>query len=234
MYAEEEQRSHRHGGPGREVTYSWDGRLVSGMLLTKRQKQVLDFVTAFIKENRYSPSLEEIAEELDLVSVSTVHKHVSGLMEKGLLRRGWNQNRSLEPVKQEHRPRAAEIPLAGTLVAGRPVDLFEEPGSLKVPESFLGRGETFALQVKGDTLMEEGIRDGDYVIVERHGKARNGQTAVALIDGRKATVKTVFLGGGQVRLVPAGTSRKPLVLPAGRVRIIGGVLSVLRHYRRQP
>jgi repressor LexA len=202
------------------------------MLLTRRQKQVLDFVTAFIKKNRYSPSLEEIAGALNLASVSTVHKHVSGLMEKGLLRRGWNQNRSLEPVKPEQRPRAAEIPLAGILTAGRPMDLFEQPGSLEIPESFLGRGETFALQVKGDALAEEGIRDGDHVIVERRGKARNGETAVALIDGRKATVKSVFPRGGQVRLVPAGRSRKPLVLPAERVRIVGVVLSVLRHYGR--
>ena len=100
-------------------------------------------------------------------------------------------------------------------------------------ESFLGSGETFALKVNGDALIEEGIRDGDYVIVERHGKARNGQTVVALIDGRKATVKSVFLRDGQVRLVPAGKSLKPLNLPADRVRVIGVVLSVLRHYRRQ-
>ena len=203
------------------------------MLLTKRQKEVLDFVTVFIKENQYSPSLEEIAEELELVSVSTVHKHVSGLIEKGLLRRGWNQNRSLEPVKPEHRPRAAEMPLAGAMTPGRPIEFFEDPGSLMVPESFLGSGETFALKVNGDALIEEGIRDGDYVIVERHGKARNGQTVVALIDGRKATVKSVFLRDGQVRLVPAGKSLKPLNLPADRVRVIGVVLSVLRHYRRQ-
>jgi repressor LexA len=201
------------------------------MLLTRRQKEVLDFVTAFIKENRYSPSLEEIAGELGLVSVSTVHKHVSGLLEKGLLRRGWNQNRSLEPVKPEQRPRAAEIPLAGALTAGRPMEFFEDPGSLMVPESFLGSGETFALKVNGDALTEEGIRDGDYVIVERHGKARNGQTVVALIDGRKATVKSVLLRGGQVRLVPAGKSLRPLNLPPDRVRILGVVLSVLRHYR---
>jgi repressor LexA len=202
------------------------------MLLTKRQKEIYGYVTEFVKKNEYSPSLEEIAEAFGLASVSTVHKHVSGLIEKGLLRRGWNQNRTLEPVKLERRPRAAEIPLAGAVSAGRPLEVFVDEETIEVPESFLGRGETLALRVSGDSMIEEGIRDGDYVIVERRRKARNGEMVVALVNGREATVKTFFRKGGQVRLVPASKSLRPMSFSADRVEIVGAVTSVLRHCRR--
>jgi repressor LexA len=204
------------------------------MLLTRRQKEVLDFVTRFVRKHRYSPSLEEIAGELGLASISTVHKHVSGLVEKGLLRRGWNRNRSLEPVKPEHRPRAVRIPLAGTVTAGRPLEYFEDADPVEIPESLLGRGETFALLVKGDGLLDEGIRDGDHLVVERRGRARGAQTVLALIDGRKATVRSVHLRGGQVRLMPSPRSFKSLSLAAHRLRMVGVVLGVVRRYRRQP
>ncbi len=202
------------------------------MAMTRRQKEILDFVGAFLKENGYSPSLEEIADELGLSSVSTVHKHVSHLLEKGLLRRGWNQNRSLEPVRFERRPRAAVIPLVGIVAAGRPIEAIEDVETLEIPESFLGRGETYALRVAGESMIDEGIRDGDYVIVERRRKARNGEVVVALIDGEEATLKTFRQEGARVRLIPANKSMKPMVFAARRVEITGVVTGVLRHFGR--
>ena len=202
------------------------------MAMTRRQKEILDFVGAFVKENGYSPSLEEIAEELGLSSVSTVHKHVSHLLEKGLLRRGWNQNRSLEPVRFERRPRAAVIPLVGIVAAGRPIEAIEDVETLDIPESFLGRGETYALRVAGESMIDEGIRDGDYVIVERRRKAHNGEVVVALIDGEEATLKTFRQEGARVRLIPANKSMKPMVFAARRVEISGVVTGVLRHFGR--
>jgi repressor LexA len=202
------------------------------MLMTKRQKEILDFVTGFVKENDYSPSLEEIARAFDLSSVSTVHKHVSYLLEKGLLRRGWNQNRSLEPVRAERRPRAAAIPLVGVVAAGQPIEAIEDVETLDVPESFLGRGETFALRVAGESMIDEGIRDGDYVIVERRRKARNGEVVVALIDGEEATLKTFRQEGARIRLIPANSSMKPMVFAARRVQVNGVVTGVLRNLRR--
>ncbi|MFQ5767877.1 MAG: transcriptional repressor LexA [Acidobacteriota bacterium] len=199
--------------------------------MTKRQKEILRFVTAFVRQNDYSPSLEEIADELGLSSVSTVHKHVSQLIEGGHLTRGWNQNRTLLPVKMERRPRAAEIPLKGIVAAGKPIETIEDDEVLEIPESFLGRGETYALKVAGQSMIDEGIRDGDFVIVERRRKARNGETVIALIDGETATLKRFYLEGSRVRLKPANPSFRPLVLPASRVSITGVVKGVLRHYR---
>jgi len=202
------------------------------MAMTRRQKQILDFVGAFVKENGYSPSLEEIADELGLSSVSTVHKHVSHLLEKGLLRRGWNQNRSLEPVRFERRPRAAVIPLVGIVAAGQPIEAIEDVETLDIPESFLGRGETYALRVAGESMIDEGIRDGDYVIVERRRKAHNGEVVIAIIDGEEATLKTFRQEGARVRLIPANKSMKPMIFAARRVEISGVVTGVLRHLRR--
>ncbi len=202
------------------------------MAMTRRQNEILDFVGAFVKENGYSPSLEEIADELGLSSVSTVHKHVSHLLKKGLLRRGWNQNRSLEPVRFERRPRAAVIPLVGIVAAGRPIEAIEDVETLEIPESFLGRGETYALRVAGESMIDEGIRDGDFVIVERRRKARNGEVVIALIDGEEATLKTFRQEGARVRLIPANKSMKPMVFAARRVEITGVVTGVLRHFGR--
>lgn len=200
------------------------------MILTKRQKEILDFVVAFVKENEYSPSLEEIADEFGLSSVSTIHKHVSHLLERGLLRRGWNQNRSLVPVNRDRRPRAIAIPMRGIVAAGRPIEAVEQDETLDVPESFLGRGETFALKVSGDSMVDEGILDGDHVIIERRRRARNGQTVVALVHGEEATLKKFHLHGGKVSLVPANATLKPLIYPAADVEILGVVTGVLRLY----
>ena len=198
------------------------------MVLTKRQKEILDFVKGFVKDNDYSPSLEEIAHEFGLSSVSTIHKHVSHLLERGLLKRGWNQNRSLVPVNLDRRPRAIEIPMKGVVAAGHPIEAVEQNETLDVPESLLGRGETFALKVRGDSMIEEGIRDGDYVIVERRRKASNGETVVALIRGEEATLKTFRHDGKKVRLIPANEGLETMVYPARDVEIVGVLTGVLR------
>ncbi|MFQ5719196.1 MAG: transcriptional repressor LexA [Acidobacteriota bacterium] len=202
----------------------------TGSILTKRQKEILDFVTAFVQEHDYSPSLEEIAGAFGLSSVSTIHKHVSHLMERGLLTRGWNQNRSLVPVNMARQPRAVAIPMKGVVAAGQPIEAIEQDERLDVPESFLGRGETFALRVRGESMVDEGIHDGDYVIVARCRKARDGQVVVALIRGEEATLKTFHLEGTRVRLEPANASMEPLIYPANEVQILGIVTGVMRLY----
>lgn len=201
------------------------------MALTRRQREVLDVIRDFIDDRGYSPSLEEIGGALGLSSVATVHKHVTHLVEKGLVRRSWNQNRSIELVQDGPAPEAAEIPLLGTIAAGQPLEAVESPESVAVPMSLVdGRARTFALQVRGDSMIEEHIRDGDLVIIEERKDARNGETVVALIDESDATLKTFFLEGDTVRLQPANHTMDPILVPAGQVRVQGVVVGLIRTF----
>jgi repressor LexA len=201
------------------------------MALTRRQRQILDFITEFIDEKGYSPTLQEIGRAFGLSSVATVHKHVSHLVEKGYVQRGWNQNRSLEPVPHSRSSEeTVDLPLLGRVAAGAPIEAVEEDESLGVPASFLGRGPSFALRVRGDSMIDEAIRDGDYIIVEQRDEARNGETVVALLEGEEVTLKTYFLEEDRVRLQPANPALQPLLLDPAQVRIRGIVVGVLRRY----
>ncbi len=201
------------------------------MALTRRQREVLDVIRDFIARNGYSPSLEEIGGTLGLSSVATVHKHVSHLVDKGLVRRGWNQNRSIELVEQADSPVAVRLPLVGTIAAGRPLEAVATSEALNVPADMVsGRGRTFVLRVKGDSMIDEQIRDGDHVVIEERKLARDGETVVALIDGADATLKRLHRDGATVRLEPANRTMRPLVLPASKVQIQGVVVGVIRKY----
>lgn len=201
------------------------------MALTRRQREVLDVIRDFIDDKGYSPSLEEIGGALGLSSVATVHKHVTHLVEKGLVRRSWNQNRSIELVQEGPALEAAEIPLLGSIAAGQPLEAVENPESVAVPMALVeGRARTFALQVRGDSMIEEHIRDGDLVIIEERKDARNGETVVALIDESDATLKTFFLEGDTVRLQPANHTMDPIRVPAGQVRVQGVVVGLIRTF----
>lgn len=201
------------------------------MALTRRQREVLEVIREFIARNGYSPSLEEIGGELGLSSVATVHKHVSHLVEKGFVTRGWNQNRSIELVDESDGAGVVRVPLAGAIAAGHPLDAVSTDESIAVPADMVrGHGRTFVLKVQGDSMIDEQIRDGDLVVVEERSLARDGETVVALVDGAEATLKRFYAENGTVRLQPANTSMSPIVLPAERVRVQGVVVGVLRKY----
>jgi repressor LexA len=207
------------------------------MALTKRQKEVLDFIAGFLNENGYCPSYEEIARGLNLASLATVHKHISVLEAKTYLKRGFNQSRSLELapryMQEQHRSKApsGEIPLLGRIAAGAPVEAVEQQETLNFAD-FAGNGDTFALEVRGNSMIEDHICDGDMILLERVGQARDGDIVVALVAGSETTLKRFYREpGDMVRLQPANATLKPIVVPARDVQIQGRLLAVLRKYR---
>jgi len=201
------------------------------MALTRRQHQVLGVIRDFIDRNGYSPSLEEIGEALELSSVATVHKHVSHLVHKGFVRRTWNQNRSIELVDSEESAGAVHLPLRGTIAAGLPLEAVPTAETISVPVDMVrDQVNTFVLRVQGDSMINEQIRDGDFVVVEKRDEARDGETVVALVDGSEATLKRFFRDGDRVRLQPANLKMKPILLGPERLQIQGVVVGTIRKY----
>jgi repressor LexA len=207
------------------------------MALTKRQRQVADFISDFVAEHGYCPSYEEIAQGLDLASLATVHKHISVLETKGYLRRGFNQSRSLELTpkflqeQKRSRPAMPEIPLLGRIAAGTPVEAVEQKETLNFAD-FAGNGNTFALEVRGDSMIEDHICDGDLILLERVAEAHDGDIVVALVGGSDTTLKRFYReSGGMVRLQPANAALKPIMASARDVEIQGRLLAVLRKYK---
>lgn len=201
------------------------------MALTRRQREIYDYVCAFIRDNGYSPSLEEIGERFDLASVATVHKHVAQLVAKGWLRKAWNRSRSLEPVGADAAGDALSLPLLGVVSAGAPIEAIEVEERIAVPSSLVRKPEsTFVLRVRGDSMIDEQIRDGDYVVVERRSEARDGETVVAVVRGGEATLKRWQRRGAIVRLVPANARMQPLEVAARDVEVRGVVRGLLRRY----
>jgi repressor LexA len=199
-------------------------------VLTRRQKEVLDFVSRHIDRHGVAPTLQEIGRHLKLASVATVHKHLRRLEEKGAVRRLNHQSRALAVVPSPEKVAGARIPLLGTVAAGTPIEPIEIPGTITVPEELLGRGETFALRVRGDSMIEDGIHDGDVVIVEARRDATNGATVVALVAG-EATVKRFYRRRGRIHLEPANARMEPIVARPEDVEIRGVVVALLRRYR---
>lgn len=200
------------------------------MALTRRQREVLDVIRGFIEKRRYSPSLEEIGAELGLSSVATVHKHVTLLVEKGYVKRAWNQNRSIELAEPESSG-TVRLPLSGTIAAGRPLEAVPTDETIAVPSDMVqDRGNSFVLRVQGDSMIDEQIRNGDLVIIENREARGQGETVVALIDGREATLKRLYRDGSRLRLEPANPRMEAMVFPADRVRVQGVAVGVLRKY----
>ncbi len=200
---------------------------------TPRQKQILDFVTRSIDRRGFAPSIQEICDHFDLASTATVHKHLKNLAERGLLNRESHRSRALE-IPSAATSEAAEIPLLGRVAAGLPIEAISNPDTISVPADWLGRGETFALRVRGDSMIDAHIEDGDIVVIERKDVARDGDTVVALVDDSEATLKIYRSeANGRVRLEPRNETMKPMVFDAGRVRIQGTVTGVLRRYGRK-
>ena len=207
------------------------------MALTKRQKEVLDFLRTFIDKHGYSPSFEEMAKSLKLTSLATVHKHVTTLERKGYIRRGYNQSRSIEvtqlprPVRQEVIDRqVSELPLLGRIAAGQPLEAVEDRETISLGD-FTRAKNVFVLQVKGQSMRDDHILDGDYILVEQTKVANSGEIVVALVRGEEATLKRFYREGpGKIRLQPANSEMEPIFVSASEVEIQGRVVGVLRKY----
>lgn len=239
------------------------------MALTRRQKQVFDFLVGFINGHGYSPSFEEIGAGLQLLSLATVHKHLQTLEKKGFIRRAYNQSRSVEvvavpasvpflktavqpfgrrkvatdDVDGSHLPELTavpipsqvlgnmEYPLLGRIAAGHPVEAIPNAETFSFGDFTQGRGNLFVLRVKGDSMVDDHICNGDYILVEGAQTADNGDIVVALIQGTDATLKRFFReSNGKVRLQPANSQMDPIMVPARDVKIQGRVVGVLRKY----
>ena len=200
------------------------------MALTRRQREIYDFIRGFVAEHGYSPSLEEIGAHFQLSSVATVHKHVQHLVEKRLLRKAWNRSRSIEPVEPADSA-VVSLPLLGTVAAGAPIEAIEVPETIDVPRDLVARrGDSFVLRVAGDSMIEDQIRDGDFVVVESRPEARDGETVVALVHGSDVTLKKLYRDGAKVRLEPANAALAPIVVPAEDVEVRGVVRGLIRRY----
>ena len=201
------------------------------MAITRRQKEVLDFLSSFTTQNGYSPSYEEIASGLGLNSLATVHKHVTNLQSKGLLQRAHNRSRSIDvlPQRSTRKASAERLPLLGRIAAGRPVEAIETAETISLGD-IIGTREVFALEVRGDSMRDEHIVSGDFVLVERTRTAREGEIIVALVDGSDATLKRFYREGNLVRLQPSNAEMAPIYAPASNVNIQGRVLGMLRKY----
>ncbi len=208
------------------------------MALTRRQKELMDFLSNFIERHGYSPSYDEIATGLNLASLATVHKHVQALETKQYLKRSYNHSRSLEIAERyfsEEKGRQPKVvplsvPLLGRIAAGVPVEAISTPETLYFSD-FTGNESTFALKVRGESMIDDHICNGDYVLVEKTGNVKNGDIVVALVDGAEATLKRFYdEPDGRVRLQPANATMSPLFIDRNRLEVQGRVLAVIRKY----
>jgi repressor LexA len=201
------------------------------MKLTEKQKAFLSYISRYVEDWGRSPSFEEICSHFGFTSYNTVTTYLKTLERKGYIRlpRKKNQKRAIEVISPVE-TRRLEFPLLGRVAAGRPIEAVEELDAIEIPPSMLGKGDHFVLQVKGDSMKEDGILDGDFIVVRKQPTADNGQTVVALINN-EATVKKYYQREGHVELRPAHTGMEPLIISEGDLRIEGRVVGVMRHYK---
>jgi len=208
------------------------------MALTKRQRQIYDFIAEFVHSNGYSPSFEEIGAGMGLSSLATVHKHINNLEAKKLLRRDYNRSRSIDvlPLPPELPARARafsldsfELPLLGRIAAGKPIEQVETPETISLTD-FTRAKNVFVLQVMGESMQDEHIVNGDYVLVEKTESAHDGEIVVALVNGSETTLKRLYRAGAQVRLQPSNAAMQAIMVPADAVQVQGRVVAVLRKY----
>ena len=198
--------------------------------LTKRQREILDYLSDFIQQHGYAPSLEEIGRRFGLSSLATVHKHLSNLQEKGFIKRAWNRSRSVEMVPARAGVRAVELPLLGFVAAGAPIEAVTGSETISVPEDLVSRRDTYVLRVRGSSMIDEQIRDGDFVIVEDRKQASDGEMVIALLGGSDVTLKKLYRENGRIRLQPANPGMQPIIVEADHVQIQGVVVGVMRKY----
>ncbi len=202
------------------------------VVLYRRQRQILDFLEQFIQRNGYSPTLQEIAAAMGVKSLATVHEHLYTLAKKGLLRRYEGSVRGIELIEKKISPalQGVELPILGYIAAGRPIEPFTDPNALMhvAPTFISGKRRTYILQVKGQSMVEDGILDGDYVVIEQQETATNGDIVVALLDNGVATLKRFYKEPTRIRLEPANAAMQPIY--ASNVQIQGRVVGVIRKY----
>lgn len=213
-------------------------------MMTARQKEVYSFLREYIRENGTAPTYEEIRRYFGFRSYNSVFKHLRQLESRGFLASlGKHRKQAFRLTEPEELRGAAlaaaaaavaagaRLPLLGVVAAGQPIEALENRETIEVPESFLGSGEHFALRVRGDSMVEDGIHDGDILLVRRQESAENGQTVVALVGGSETTVKRFYRKGARVELRPANPAMNPLVVDAARVTIQGVVVGLIRKYQ---
>jgi repressor LexA len=203
-------------------------------IIYKRQGQILDFIRQFIQANGSAPTLKQIAKAIGVSSLATVHEHLTTLEEKGLIKRKAGKNRSIELVgiREEFSPNGVEVPILGFIAAGSPIEAYTDPNAtLPIPPTFAsGKKRVYVLQVRGDSMIEEQIRDGDYVVIEQVDNAKDGEIIVALLDNGMATLKRFFKEATRIRLEPANATMSPIFVK--NVRIQGKVVGLIRKYVR--
>lgn len=202
------------------------------MSLTKRQREILTYLANYSEEHGYAPSFEEIAAQFNYNSLATVHEHLTNLERKRYIKRAYNESRGIEVLPSEVMPRATSLPLLGTVAAGLPIEAVQMPESIGVPEDFVRRGGNhYVLRVRGNSMIDEHIRDGDFVIVNEKRAADNGEMVIALIDGTSATVKKFYRErDGRIRLQPANETMAPIYVHENDISIQGIVVGVLRRF----
>jgi len=206
------------------------------MAITRRQRQLYDFISEFVQKNGYSPSYDEIRIGMELNSLATVHKHITNLEKKGLLTRDYNRSRSIDLLPPKGRLKQAMsvnttmvLPLLGRIAAGQPIEAVENPETISLAD-FVRSKEVFVLEVRGDSMQDEHILSGDYVLVEKAKTAHNGDIIVALVEGSDATLKRFYREGDNIRLQPSNVNMQPIIVPAASVDVQGRVIGVLRKY----
>ena len=202
------------------------------MPLTKRQKELLDHIRDFIGDYGYAPSFEEIARAFGYASLATVHEHLTNLERKGYIRKSYNRSRSIELLRDEGGGPSFDIPFLGVVAAGAPIEAVPRPEPMPVPSHLLRKGrEHYVLRVEGESMIDEQIRDGDYLVVSSQDTAREGEMVIALIGNESATVKRVYRASqGHLRLQPANAAMKPMIVPSAEVQVQGVVVGVIRKY----
>jgi len=202
------------------------------MPLTKRQREILNYLTTYAEQNGFAPSFEEIAEYFSYNSLATVHEHLTNLERKGYIKRNYNESRAIEILPSEATPRALELPLLGSVAAGMPIEAMEANETFCVPEQMVSRGGNhYVLRVRGNSMVDEHIRDGDFVVVTERQRADNGEMVIALVHGTSATVKKYYRErDGRIRLQPANETMQPIYVHENDVKIQGIVVGVMRRY----
>lgn len=203
------------------------------MPITARQRRVLDYIKRYFDEHQEAPTIAEIGKVFGMSSSASVHHVVSILEREGLIRRIPNVSRGIELVETESTKQKYEIPLLGVVAAGTPIEAVLNYESVSIPRDMMREGRMFALRVRGDSMVDQQIRENDLIILQSQQTAENGQTVVALVDGSDATVKRFYGSRNQVRLEPANPNYKPIIIrPPERVQIQGVVVGVIRKYQQ--
>lgn len=202
------------------------------MPLTKRQREILNYLATYTEQNGYAPSFEEIAEHFRYSSLATVHEHLSNLERKGYIKRSYNESRAISILPTEATPHALELPILGSVAAGAPIEAAEQGETMCVPDTFVRRGGNhYVLRVRGNSMIDEQIRDGDFVVINERRSADNGETVIALMSGSSATVKKFYRErDGRIRLQPANETMAPIYVSENDVTIQGVVVGVMRRY----